>query len=69
MTTPIDTSTSLCECCDKGCPEHEGVSSCCNPANRILFRIDMEDLTGTAMCEDCAYDAMDSSFFTDEARS
>jgi len=30
----------------------------------ILFRVDMEDETGTAMCEECADDALDSGVFT-----
>jgi hypothetical protein len=55
-----------CECADPGCPIHPKVSDCRNLAATILYRIDMEDNTGSLMCEGCAEDAMLSGLFTDE---
>ena len=52
-----------CECSDPGCPKHTGQSYCTLKATRRLFRIDMEDRTGTAMCEKCFEDALDSGMF------
>jgi hypothetical protein len=53
-----------CECVDPGCPEHRGISECFNSALRkALRRIDMDDHTGTLMCEACAEDAMSSGLF------
>jgi len=55
-----------CECSDPGCPaehgsEEHGVVS---RDVSILYRIDMEDNTGTAMCDECAEDAFASGLFT-----
>jgi len=36
-----------------------------NLATTILYRVDMEDVTGTAFCEACADDAFASGLFTD----
>ncbi len=55
-----------CECADPGCPAHSGKSDCRNVANSLLYRVDMEDETGTALCDDCADDAFDSGLFTTE---
>ena len=52
-----------CECSDPGCPAHLGLSSCAREGADILYRIDMEDETGTAMCEACAADAFESGVF------
>lgn len=53
-----------CECADRECPEHRGTSECFNGALRKpLKRIDMEDHSGTLMCEACAEDAMQSGVF------
>ena len=52
-----------CECSDPACPVCRG--KCREKAETILFRIDMQDRTGTAMCEPCADDAMDSGLFRD----
>ena len=57
---------SKCECSDPGCPIHKGTSDCRNTASSILYRIDMEDNTGSAMCEGCADDAFESGLFTSE---
>ena len=54
-----------CECSDPGCPVHKGISSCSRLAITVLYRVDMEDRTGTAMCEGCASDAFESGLFTD----
>lgn len=56
---------SKCECADKGCPAHQGSSDCRNVANTILYRIDMDDQTGTALCDDCANDATMSGLFVE----
>lgn len=69
--------TSTCECADPGCPaaghviepcDLRGVTqriACCNgKTSRLLFRVDMQDLTGTLFCEGCAEDALESGLFT-----
>lgn len=49
-----------CECVDPQCPHveqgHKGT-------RRLVFRIDMDDLGGTLMCEPCRFDALDSGLF------
>lgn len=55
-----------CGCCDPGCAEHEGWSECGKRATTTLWRIDMEDWTGTDMCSECAQDAMEAGVFTTE---
>jgi hypothetical protein len=54
-----------CQCSDRGCPVHPGISLCIRPASTTLFRIDMEDQTGTAFCDACAEDAMNSGLFSE----
>jgi len=58
-----------CECGDKGCPVHQGEETCNLNAAVQLFRVDMDDQTGTLMCEKCAEDAFDSGLFTDSTDS
>lgn len=53
-----------CECSDPRCPACAG--RCRERADTILYRIDMRDITGTAMCEPCAEDALDSGLFRAE---
>jgi hypothetical protein len=60
---------SKCECSDPGCPVHPGLSNHCELATTVLYRIDMEDNMGTAMCEACAADAYESELFSDEPLS
>lgn len=52
-----------CECSDPGCPcavsGHSGDIT-------TLYRVDMEDRTGTLMCETCGDDAFESGVFTSE---
>ena len=55
---------STCECADPGCPAHKGVSDCAAKTACVLFRVDMDDETGTAMCEACAEDALKYDVFT-----
>ena len=50
-----------CECSDPGCKCCHG--HCRKPAEQTLCRVDMEDETGTLMCEGCADDAFDSGLF------
>ena len=52
-----------CQCCDPGCPIHAPLSHCGNKGRRRLYRVDMEDRTGTRMCDECAEDAMKSGLF------
>jgi hypothetical protein len=52
-----------CECADRGCPAHFNRSTCRQYAHVLLYRIDMEDQTGTAMCYNCAEDANTSGLF------
>ena len=52
-----------CECSDPGCPAHQGKSECNKSRLVVVYRVDMEDRTGTAMCPRCADDAMDSGVF------
>jgi hypothetical protein len=54
-----------CQSSDRGCPAHPGISFCIQPASTTLFRIDMEDQTGTAFCDACAEDAMNSGLFSE----
>jgi len=51
----------LCECSDPGCPVCYG--ACKEVAIEVLYRADMDDETGTMMCEDCAADALESGLF------
>jgi len=55
-----------CECRDPGCPCCQG--RCQQRAVTVLVRIDMEDQTGTAMCRQCAEDALDSGLFVENRR-
>lgn len=55
---------SRCECHDPHC--HDSQDQCTNVASMILYRVDMEDVTGTAFCDSCGEDAMESGLFTDE---
>lgn len=58
---------SRCECSDPGCAiaiDHGG-KQCTHLAATILYRVDMEDVTGTALCESCADDAMESGLFAE----
>ena len=52
----------ICQCADSLCPVHRG-TDCDLPATRTLYRVDMEDLTGTSFCEACANDALQSGLF------
>jgi len=56
---------SRCECADSGCRAHKDHSRCHELATTILYRVDMDDTTGTAMCDACTEDAFDSGLFTD----
>jgi len=52
-----------CECSDPGCPVHPQRSHCQLTVARLLFRIDMQDETGTLFCDGCAEDAWSSGLF------
>lgn len=53
-----------CECADSHCKEHANLSRCHNDATFILYRVDMADEAGTAMCDECSDDAFSSGLFT-----
>jgi len=55
-------TATQCQCRDPGCPVCSGL--CRQPADSALFRVDMEDRTGTPMCAGCADDAMECGLFT-----
>lgn len=57
-------TTNRCECADPQCPVR-GCHACIarNRAETTLYRVDMEDHTGTRMCALCADDAMGSGLF------
>ena len=61
MTCPDD---ALCKCADPKCPECGGL--CENDHTTTLYRVDMEDQTGTPMCVPCAEDAYESGVFSDQ---
>lgn len=65
--TARHSDTLTCECSDVGCSVHIG-QSCVLRNEQTLYRIDMDDWTGTRFCEKCASDAMDSGLFTDETQ-
>lgn len=53
-----------CECCDSDCLIHPG-KECCQRSNlSTLYRVDMEDKTGTKFCPKCWDDAMESGLFS-----
>ena len=60
---------SYCECADAGCAGDHGssIGPCGKVAITTLYRVDMEDATGTDMCVECSDDALDSGVFTDVA--
>lgn len=52
-----------CECSDPGCPCE---SRRCIGQRTLIYRVDMEDLTGTLMCRLCCDDAMETGLFTED---
>jgi len=54
-----------CECSDPQCPVHDGKPECSYQAKQTLYRIDMEDMSGTRFCRRCAEDAYSSGVFSD----
>jgi hypothetical protein len=58
-----DTLAIDCECSDPQCPACYG--DCDRPATSVLYRIDIDDVIGTAFCSDCADDAFESGLFVD----
>lgn len=45
---------------------HTGHSECPEMSFRTLYRVDMEDNSGTPMCEECSNDAYGSGLFDEE---
>jgi hypothetical protein len=62
--SPANTPSMNCQCSDPGCPVCHG--HCNTKATDCLMRCDMDDRTGTPMCEQCASDALDSGLFRSE---
>ena len=60
MARPI--AQTCCECADPVCHPNP---VCTEPAVDILYRVDLFDINGTAMCEAGADDAYDSGLFSD----
>lgn len=54
-----------CECADKGCSAHEGISHCINKSVVEVRRIDY-DGAKVRFCEDCWNDAIESGVFDSE---
>ena len=55
-----------CECADRLCPVHKGHAECSFVGRtKTLYRVDMEDRTGTRFCPSCANDAYESGLFAD----
>lgn len=50
-----------CECGNRACPSCHG--QCCRWAVMTLYRVDMQDEGGTAMCDGCGEDALESGLF------
>jgi hypothetical protein len=55
--------TTRCECWDHSCPVHLERLGCVNTATETLFRVDMQDESGTGFCEACGDDAFESGLF------
>ena len=53
-----------CACADPGCVCG---GECVEVAECYLQRIDLEDVTGTAMCSECAADALEVGLFVELA--
>lgn len=51
----------VCDCADPGCPSCYGW--CQREPVLTVYRVDMDDCTGTVMCCDCARDALDSGVY------
>lgn len=58
---PPPESFERCACSDPGCPVCHG--HCHKPGKHLVYRSDMEDETGTLMCDGCMEDAMNSGLF------
>ena len=54
-------TATKCECSDSGCKCCSG--KCSHDVEQTLFRIDMDDQTGTPMCAGCADDAFESGLY------
>jgi hypothetical protein len=57
----------MCKCSDRGCAAHIGIAQCDGPHEYTVYRVDMDDRTGTPMCEWCMEDAHASGVFKAEA--
>ena len=54
---------NYCECADLKCPVHKGESHCDKRSSERLYRVDMQDLSGTRFCKECKEDAYESGLF------
>lgn len=56
----------FCECSDPGCPcpaHRQPGGNCMEDYAFTVYRVDMEDHTGTPMCQICGEDALGSGVF------
>lgn len=60
--TPQPAEGITCECSDPACPHCSG--KCKDQATMTLWRVDMEDRTGSDFCQACGEDCMDAGVFT-----
>jgi hypothetical protein len=59
----MGSQTNKCECYDKECSAHKGTNCKRESRTKTLYRIDMEDKTGTRFCDDCESDALESGLY------
>lgn len=67
---PANYRPSQCECYDAAChyDTRENPARCSAISRlRTLYRVDMDDTTGTRMCETCGADALESGLFDTRA--
>ena len=53
-----------CQCSNPECPVHSGINKCANEATTCLYHMDMQEESGTMMCEGCASHAFDEGLFS-----
>lgn len=61
MSIPVERGP-VCECVDPGCPHCAG--NCEDRGTIRVYRVDMEDESGSLLCEKCADDCFESGLFT-----
>lgn len=56
-------TTHLCECTDRECPNHKGKSGCANEGTVLLERTDYAGRPNGYYCNECAEDMLMSGYF------